>query len=237
MPRILFRHITADLLRIKLLTASVLVAVIAFGAAIRPIMQNLLGADDVIQYVALASVPMLQFALPFAGAFAGTIVYARLAADNEILAMSAAGLSYRRILMPAFGVGVMLFIVMAVLVDAGVPRFWTSMRMLITRDVTRLFVSSVEHGEALTEGATYRESAAQLVLMAFLQRVVNGGGVVTREYGIGRKRIDLLVSWPYTDESGKKQLQREARRLGIPLSVKGVKRNKASLSRAISYRH
>jgi len=154
MPRILFRHITADLLRIKLLTASVLVAVIAFGAAIRPIMQNLLGADDVLQYVALASVPMLQFALPFAGAFAGTIVYARLAADNEILAMAAAGLSYRRILMPAFGVGVMLFIVMAVLVDAGVPRFWTSMRMLITRDVTRLFVSSVEHGEALAIGGT-----------------------------------------------------------------------------------
>jgi hypothetical protein len=33
------------------------------------------------------------------------------------------------------------------------------------------------------------------------------------------------------------QLQKEARRLGIPLSVKGVKRNKASLSRAIAYRH
>ena len=31
MPRILFRHIVADLLRIKVLTASVLVAVIAFG--------------------------------------------------------------------------------------------------------------------------------------------------------------------------------------------------------------
>ena len=66
----------ADLVRIKLLTATVLVSVIAFGAAIRPIMQNLLGAEDLLQFVTLASVPMLQFALPFAGAFAGFVALA-----------------------------------------------------------------------------------------------------------------------------------------------------------------
>ncbi|MEZ4432181.1 MAG: hypothetical protein R3F65_07175 [bacterium] len=35
--------------------------------------------------------------------------------------------------------------------------------------------------------------------MAFLQRVVNGGGFVDREYGIGRGAIDLLVRWPLPD--------------------------------------
>jgi lipopolysaccharide export system permease protein len=149
MPSILTRHILAELLRVMTLTTSVLVAVIAFGAAIRPIMQNLLVAEDLLQFVALASVPMLQFALPFAGAFAGTIVYARLAAENEVVAMSAAGLSYRRVLLPAAALGLGLFVGMLLLVDLGVPRFWTSMRRLVTRDVTRLFVSSVERGEAL----------------------------------------------------------------------------------------
>lgn len=164
MPRILLRHIIAELLRVQILTASVLVAVIAFGAAIRPIMQNLLGAEEVLQFVALASVPMLQYALPFAGAFAGTIVYARLAADNEIVAMSAAGLSYRRILMPAAALGLVLFLGMALLVDAGVPRFWTSMRRLITRDVTRLFVSAVERGEAFRVGNTQLYADEVLVI-------------------------------------------------------------------------
>ena len=149
MPSILTRHILAELLRVMTLTASVLVAVIAFGAAIRPIMQNLLVAEDLLQFVALASVPMLQFALPFAGAFAGTIVYARLTAENEVVAMSAAGLSYRRVLLPAAALGLGLFVGMLLLVDLGVPRFWTSMRRLVTRDVTRLFVSAVERGEAL----------------------------------------------------------------------------------------
>ncbi|HWQ66682.1 MAG TPA: ATP-binding protein, partial [Methanospirillum sp.] len=32
--------------------------------------------------------------------------------------------------------------------------------------------------------------------MAFLQRVVNGGGRIDREYGLGRGRVDLYVAWP-----------------------------------------
>jgi hypothetical protein len=35
-------------------------------------------------------------------------------------------------------------------------------------------------------------------MQAFLQRIVNGGGRVEREYGLGRRRTDLLVIWPYT---------------------------------------
>ncbi len=73
----------------------------------------------------------------------------------------------------------------------------------------------VEQGDTLAERVTYLESGAQLVMMAFLQRVVNGGGVVTREYGIGRRRIDLLIQWPYADASGKRQVQREAIELKV----------------------
>lgn len=73
----------------------------------------------------------------------------------------------------------------------------------------------LEQGDALADTTTYHESGAQLVMMAFLQRVVNGRGTVAREYGIGRRRIDLLVSWPFTDEHGKRQLQREAIELKV----------------------
>ena len=33
-------------------------------------------------------------------------------------------------------------------------------------------------------------------MQAYLQRVVNGGGRIEREYGLGRGRTDLLVLWP-----------------------------------------
>jgi hypothetical protein len=72
-----------------------------------------------------------------------------------------------------------------------------------------------EHGEALAAGMPYHEVAPQLVLMAYLQRVVNGGGYVDREYGIGRGRIDLLVRWPYAESDGTRAWQREALELKV----------------------
>jgi hypothetical protein len=50
-----------------------------------------------------------------------------------------------------------------------------------------------EHGEALLGTATYPEIAPHLVLMAFLHRVENGGGVLNREYAVRRGRIDLVL--------------------------------------------
>lgn len=52
-----------------------------------------------------------------------------------------------------------------------------------------------KHGEALLAAAPYSEVAAQLVMMAFLPRVANGGGTVDREYALGRGRIDLCVRY------------------------------------------
>jgi len=72
-----------------------------------------------------------------------------------------------------------------------------------------------EHGEVLTSGAVYHEVAPQLVLMGYLQRIVNGGGYVEREYGIGRGRIDLLVRWPYQSHGGKRAWQQEAVELKV----------------------
>ena len=72
-----------------------------------------------------------------------------------------------------------------------------------------------ENGEILTQGENYHEVAPQLVFMAYLQRVVNGGGYVDREYGIGRGRVDLLVRKPYTDADGKPAVQREAIELKV----------------------
>ena len=39
-------------------------------------------------------------------------------------------------------------------------------------------------------------------MQAFLQRIVNGGGYIDREYGLGRKRTDLLIRKPLTDHYG-----------------------------------
>ena len=57
-----------------------------------------------------------------------------------------------------------------------------------------------EHSEHWVERFQYKEAGPQLLLQAFLQRIVNGGGRIEREYGLGRLRTDLLIIWPYGDQ-------------------------------------
>jgi DNA polymerase III delta prime subunit len=52
-----------------------------------------------------------------------------------------------------------------------------------------------ENSEIWLERFAYREAGPQLLMQAFLQRIINGGGRVDREYGLGRRRTDLCVLW------------------------------------------
>jgi type II secretory pathway predicted ATPase ExeA len=71
------------------------------------------------------------------------------------------------------------------------------------------------HGAFMLRGTYYHEAAAQLVFMAWLQRVVNGGGIIDREYGIGRGRIDILVRWPLSTSRNPSEWQHEAFELKV----------------------
>ena len=55
------------------------------------------------------------------------------------------------------------------------------------------------HSEHWQNRFAYAEAWPQLLLQAYLQRVVNGGGRIEREYALGRGRVDLLIVWPLAD--------------------------------------
>jgi hypothetical protein len=59
-----------------------------------------------------------------------------------------------------------------------------------------------QNADAWIQKFDYAEAGPQLLLQAFLQRIVNGGGYIDREYGLGRKRTDLLICKPLTDGYG-----------------------------------
>ena len=59
-----------------------------------------------------------------------------------------------------------------------------------------------EHSEHWVERFQYKEAGPQLLLQAFLQRIVNSGGRIEREYGLGRRRTDLLMVWPVGGPAG-----------------------------------
>ena len=153
MPRLLYRMMLVDLLRVIGLTAGVLVTVIAFGATIKPLTNDrLLEASQTFKYLLAVIVPMLQFALPFAAGFGATLALHRMTADNEIQAMAVSGLSYRRIIVPIIALGLALLAFMIVLTQEVIPRFWSLIERMIAEDMTKIFQASIRNGEPFKLG-------------------------------------------------------------------------------------
>ena len=85
------------------------------------------------------------------------------------------------------------------------------------------------HSESWLGEFAYKESGRQLLLMAFLQRIINGGGTVEMEMALGSGRCDLLVEYAgerfvielkinydsYTLEDGQDQISRYLDKLGM----------------------
>ena len=76
-----------------------------------------------------------------------------------------------------------------------------------------------EHSEHWVRRFDYQQSGSLLLLQAFLQRVVNAGGRIEREYGIGRMRTDLMVVWGEGDTRQKEVIECKLRRNGLERTI------------------
>jgi len=81
-----------------------------------------------------------------------------------------------------------------------------------------------ENSEIWIQQFDYLEAGPQLLLQAFLQRIVNGGGRIDREYGLGRKRTDLLITWPHKKGVQKIVIELKIKYVDIETTIaKGIK--------------
>ena len=91
-----------------------------------------------------------------------------------------------------------------------------------------------ENSEHWVERYDFREAGPQLLLQAFLQRVVNSGGRIEREYALGSGRTDLLVFWTQGERLRKYVVECKVRhdRRGLERTVAdGVEQTAAYMDR------
>ncbi|MEM8737426.1 MAG: LptF/LptG family permease [Planctomycetota bacterium] len=197
MPWTLYRYILRELLKLLLLTTAVLVVVMSFATAVQPMSDGQLTAALLVKFVIFTAPTVLGFALPFAGAFASTLVFIRLAGDNEILACSASGISYVKVLAPVLALGVVLTGGMLYLSNAVVPSFFRLAERTVEGDVIGLLVTQLGQRQFFEfpgeDVVVYADSAAQFPpqevpgsALPMTQLVELGGVVVGRTDGRGR---------------------------------------------------
>jgi len=83
--------------------------------------------------------------------------------------------------------------------------------------------------QPLLKSAPYYEIAPHLVLMAFLHRVINGGGTLEREYAIGSDRMDLCLRYGDVTLGMELKVWREGRPDPLPAGLEQLDRYLAGL--------
>ena len=88
-----------------------------------------------------------------------------------------------------------------------------------------------ENAESFLNRAPYSEAAAQLIFMAYLHKVVNGGGFIDREYAVGCGRIDLCLRWPNPQGIERFAIELKVRRDNTDVAKQGLDQLAAYLER------
>src|SRR3954468_6352840 len=147
MSRTLFFYIFKDLLRIFFMTSGALAGIMSFGGLLRPLTEHGLDAAQATKMLSYFMPAMTTYSLPIAALFATTVVYGRLAADNEITAMRSAGIGWHPfggISMPACVLGLLVALISLLFLCFIVPVFTLKVEQVIYSNLAQLISNQIE---------------------------------------------------------------------------------------------
>ncbi len=136
---ILQRYVIFEVVRafsLALLTMTAIFVLFMVAAQARDIG---LSPQDVVELVPYVVPGTLPYTIPVSLLFAATVVYGRLAGDNEIIAIKTAGVSVMRILWPTFHLAIALSLALLVLSGTWIPRSNHLAKLVLFKDVEETF--------------------------------------------------------------------------------------------------
>ncbi|MGA2440998.1 MAG: LptF/LptG family permease, partial [Tepidisphaeraceae bacterium] len=154
MTKTLFWYIFGNLLRAFLLTTAGLAGMMSFAVLLRPLTENGLDFGQVNRLLVYSLPAVCAYSLPVSALFATTMVYGRFAADNEMTAMRACGISYlspRRfsIALPALVLGLLVAVISLVMLCFIVPVYSLKVEEVIYQNIARVIASRIVQTHSL----------------------------------------------------------------------------------------
>ncbi|MHC4395033.1 MAG: LptF/LptG family permease [Planctomycetota bacterium] len=119
----LHRYIFREAFRVFVLATVALTLILSLGSILRPVQEYGVGPRQVVHLMGYSLPITLTFVLPIAALFAATLVYGRFAADNELDACRASGVSLLTLLYPGLALAIMVATANLLLSFHVVPAF------------------------------------------------------------------------------------------------------------------
>jgi len=141
----LHRYIFREAFRVFVLATVALTLILSLGMVLRPVQDYGVGPRQVIHLMVYFLPITLTFVLPIAALFATTLVYGRFAADNELDACKASGISLLTLLYPGLALAIMVaianlllsFHVMPAFVQRAEKSFKDDAKQILFRNIQR----------------------------------------------------------------------------------------------------
>jgi lipopolysaccharide export LptBFGC system permease protein LptF len=151
----LFRYILKDLLKVFLLSMLVIAGIMSFAGLLRPLSERGLDLGQMLRMLAWLLPAMATYSLPVAAVFATTFVYGRLAADNEIVAMRAAGIptGLTGLTFPALVLGAGAFAISFGLLSLIVPAANLQVERVVYSNLAQLSANEINRTKRLGFGS------------------------------------------------------------------------------------
>ncbi len=139
--RVLQRYVLQELSRVWLLAFAAMTLVFTLAVGLQRLHQVGVSFSLLLKVLPLLALRVFPYTLPIAAVLAATLVYGKLSADREILALRAAGVHLGRIILPALLLGVGLSLLSTFLTLVVIPESKYRVSMLARAEVTELLES------------------------------------------------------------------------------------------------
>ncbi|MGN6507367.1 MAG: LptF/LptG family permease [Tepidisphaeraceae bacterium] len=145
MSKTLFWYVFKQLLSVFGLASGVIAGIMSFGGLLKPLMNNGLDLGQVGKMLAYAMPAMTTYSYPIAALFSCTVVYGRLAADNEVTAVRAAGISMGPLGLgfPALVLGLIVSSISLALLSFMVPAASMRVERTVVSNLGQIVVSRI----------------------------------------------------------------------------------------------
>lgn len=138
------RYIFRELFKVFVLAAVALMLMLSLGSILRPIQEYGAGPAQAIHLMAYFLPITLTFILPMAALFAASLVYGRLAADNELDACRASGISLLTLVYPGLALAIMVAIANLILSFYVTPAFVQRAQKSLKADARHIIFRNIQ---------------------------------------------------------------------------------------------
>jgi lipopolysaccharide export system permease protein len=135
--------------KVFFLCFTALTGIVLMGGLVAEATQQGLGPVQVLEIIPLFIPSLMPYILPMSTLFAACVVYGRLAADNEILAIKAAGVNVMKVVWPGVFLGLFTSVVTLAMYVHLIPYTHHLMRTMFLSDVKEVLYTMLKKDKGI----------------------------------------------------------------------------------------